>query len=89
MALKTSIESGDFKLTSRSQRTEVVPQGVGVADKTYRVTSATYKAYSIEIGVVNTYMTENPTLDLEIELIQNMPTGAHLNRRTETRDEVV
>jgi hypothetical protein len=87
MALETSVNESNWILQRDGRRGEVFTS-IGQTQTTTItsvVVSQEYKYFAITVSAAQAYMAANPTLDLDLEVIGNMPTACNLVKRTETR----
>lgn len=87
MALETSVNESNWVLTRRGQDSEKIQSAsfTVVVNVIATVTSLEYKYYGLTIGAGNDYISAHPELNLELELIPNMPTACNLIKRSEVR----
>lgn len=87
MALDTSVDENKWVRTRRGQDSEKIQTAslTVVVNVIATVTSVEYKYYGLTVGAGDSYMTAHPELNLELELIPNMPTACNLVKREEVR----
>ena len=87
MALDTSVNESKWILIRRGQDTEKIRSAsfTQVTNIISTVTSVEYKYYGLTVVAGNSYLSAHPELNLEIELIPNMPTACNLVKREELR----
>lgn len=87
MALDTSVNEAKWVLTTKGQRSEITSSAstFEVVTVTWAVTSTEHKYYAITRSAAESYMTANPTLDLSLEMLQNIPNGCNIIKRAEVR----
>ena len=87
MALATSVDENKWVLQRDGSRPEVLTSGVVGATTTitYQITTLEYKYFAITVTAAQTYKASHPELDLDLEIIQNMPNACNIIRRIETR----
>jgi hypothetical protein len=87
MALDTSVNEDNWILQRDGSRQEISVSAIPGASTTitWQVTSLEHKYFCITVTAAQSYKTANPSLDLDLEIIANMPNACHIIRRTETR----
>lgn len=87
MALETSVNEANWKLMSKGSRgeTQTSASSYEVITMTWTVATEEYKYFGLTESACTTYMSSNPSLDLQMERQNQFGAGWNLIKRTETR----
>jgi hypothetical protein len=87
MAAETSVNEDNWVLQRDGSRPEVSTSSTPGASVTvtWQVSTLEYKYFAITVTAAQSYKTSNPTLDLDLEVIANMPDVCNIIKRVESR----
>jgi hypothetical protein len=86
MALATSVDENKWVLQSdgREGREETSTSSYEVVTAVWTTVHQEYKYFAITVSAAQAYMAANPTLNLNLEMIQNFPNACNIIKRVET-----